>query len=402
MSEAIITEEIEKRWEPVINEESLPEIRDRHTKKVVTRVLENTAREMLKEASGTMTADVATYDPVLIKMTRRVLPSLIPNEVMGVQPMSGPTGLIFAMKAWQGGDPATATTELFGQTAPDPAFAAKVPTGTGEILGSDKVVNTTVANAAQPVTELNPWAEVSFSIEKTNVTAETRKLKGKYTEEVAQDMRVVHGLDADTELSNIISAELIGEINREMIGILRTQAEAGAQNATTPGTFDLATDTSGRWEIEQIKGLLLQINREANLIAQRTRRGPGNFIITSYNVAGALDMAGRVDTSMVTGDLNVDGIGVTFAGILNGRFRLYVDPYLTADQVLVGYKGPNPYDAGVYFCPYTGLQKYTTRGEDDMQPRIGFATRYGVAYNPFVSGLAGQNVYYRNFTVTGL
>lgn len=398
----MLTEEVRESWAPIINEESCAPITNNYIKNSTIRLLEN-QRIDLAEATGTQTGAVANYDPVLISMVRRTMPSLIAHDIIGVQPMSGPTGLIFSMKAWYGGT--SSGTEAFDSTAPDDTFAAKKATADGEILGSDKQVTTdptAVVDQTNSVVETNPWPEMSFSIEKVSVTAQTRALKAKYTEELATDLKNIHGLDAETELANILSTELVAEINREIVKGVDSQAIAGATAATTPGTFDLTADTDGRWEIEKLKGLLMQINKEANLIAQQTRRGVGNWIICSANVAGALDIAGKIDTSLVTGDLNVDGVGVTFSGILNGRFKVYIDPYATTDFFTVGYKGSNPYDAGMYYAPYVPLNMVKAIGEDDFQPRIGFKTRYGIAYNPFVSGTAGQNKYFRKVLVTGL
>jgi hypothetical protein len=314
------------------------------------------------------------------------------------------------MKAWYGTDNSGSGTEAFGINAPNASHAAKTATADGEVLASDKVVDGD-ATGVTPVTEANPWPEMSFSIEKASVTAQTRALKARYTHELSQDLKAVHGMDAETELANILSTELVAEINREIIGLCDSQSIAitiADDGVTTNGVFSLSADTEGRWEIEQIKVLLMFINKQAMKIAQQTRRGIGNIIITSPNVAGALEMAGKVDTGTVTSDLRWDGIGATFLGMLQGRYRLYVDPYMTADKIIIGYKGSSAYDAGIFYAPYVPLQMYKATGEDDFQPRMGFKTRYGIAVNPFAHKSAdpansvGSNPWYRSFTVAGL
>lgn len=400
---SLLSEEIKNRWAPVINEEALPEIRNPTVRNITIRLLENTAKE-LKEASGTSTGAIANYDPVLISMIRRTMPSLIAHDIVGVQPMSGPTGLIFAMKAYYGGS--SSGTEAFTTTEPDATHAAKTATADGEVLGTDsKVAGGSGDPVDDPVVKINPWPEMSFAIEKSSVTAQTRALKAKYTTELAHDLKTIHGLDAETELANILSGELVAEINREIIADIADQAipiTIAQDGVTADGIFNLDSDTDGRWEVEMLKGLMIFINKQAGKIGLQTRRGVGNFIITSANVAGALDMVGKVDTSTVNNDLAWTQTGVTFVGILNGRYKMYVDPYLATDLVIMGFKGSHVYDAGIFYAPYVPLQMFKATGEDDFQPRMGFKTRYGMAYNPFVPGTSGTNVYYRAFTVAGL
>jgi len=413
-NQPLLSEEVKQKWEPVINAEGVEPIKNNTIKNATIRLLENTEKAALEESTNTgnmLAGGGQGFDPILISMVRRTMPSLIAHDIIGVQPMSGPTGLIFAMKAHYTGDPQTGA-EAFGTSAPDETFTGDgagnaALTTDGEQLGVDSAVNTADAGVAQdPVFQTNPWPEMSFSIEKQSVTAGTRALKAKYTIELAQDLKAIHGMDAEAELANILSTEVVGEINREIISKLRSQARTGAQNTNVPGTFDMTgganDDTDGRWEIEKYKNLYMQIVREASTIATQTRRGVGNFIICSPIVMAALEQATKLDTAAITGTLQGDFVGATFAGVLGGRFKVYVDPYAASDFVTVGYKGANVYDAGMFYCPYVPLQMMKAVGEEDFQPRLGMKTRYGIAYNPFVSGTAGQNDYYRDFAVVGI
>jgi hypothetical protein len=417
-----------EKWAPVLNHEGAPEIRDTYRKEVTAVLLENQEREMQKQAEALFEAaptnsvgsypdagGVAKFDPVLISLVRRAMPQLIAYDIAGVQPMTQPTGLIFAMKsryATQGG-----TEALFNEADTD--FS-----GTGTHAGStwNPGSNTTgsgitTANAeALGTSGGGSFGEMAFSIEKTSVTAKTRALKAEYSIELAQDLKSVHGLDAEGELSNILSTEILSEINREVVRTVYATAKPGAQvGVATAGTFDLDVDSNGRWSVEKFKGLMFQIEREANAIGQQTRRGRGNIIITSADVASALAMAGVLDySSALTGknNLTVDDTSTTFAGILNGKYKVYVDPYtanVSANQFfVVGYKGTSAFDAGLFYCPYVPLQMVRAVDPNSFQPKIGFKTRYGLVANPFVSldgtgGLtANENYYYRKVQVTNL
>lgn len=422
-----LTEEVKARWEAVINEDSLPAITDATVKNNTIRLLENQARD-LAEAATTSSGDLGAvnggtnsgsvgdgtikgYSPVLISMVRRAAPTLVANDVLGVQPMSGPTGLIFAMKSTY----ASGAEAL--HDAADPAYSE---TTNGEVLGSDKSVAGGTSNPSpDPVVQNSPWAEMSFTIDKAAVTAKTRALKATYTEELATDLKNVHGLDAETELANILSTEIVAEQNREIVSLLFNQGRLGCQSGTaTLGTWDV-TDALGTTEEQVLKALVLRIVREAGDIAINTRRGAGNFIITTATIAGALETINAIDTRTNIPGVSVQnaGVGMSFAGMLLGRIKVYVDPYMTEEQVLVGYKGANAYDAGLYYCPYVPYNLVKAIGEDDFQPRMGFKTRYGLAMNPFVSNdntdagftnvsalptTDGGNDYYRKFAVTGL
>jgi hypothetical protein len=353
-------------------------------------------------------ASMAGYDPVLIAMVRRAAPQMIAYDIAGVQPMTQPTGLIFAMKSkysTQGG-----TEALFNEADTD--FA-----GTGTHAGSNPVdgsyttgTGITTANS-ENLGDSVAFGQMAFSIEKTTVTAKTRALRAEYTVELAQDLKAVHGLDAEGELSNILSSEILNEINREVVRTVYAAAKTGAQAGTaSAGTFDLDVDSNGRWSVEKFKGLMFQIEREANAIAQTTRRGRGNFIICSSDVASALAMAGVLDyaPALSTG-LNVDESSTTFAGVLNGKYKVYVDPYsananaANATQFfVVGYKGTSAYDAGLFYCPYVPLEKVRAVDPATFQPKIGFKTRYGMVANPFTSLSSGTNIYYRKVAVTNL
>jgi len=390
-----LTENLQDKWQPVLEHPDLPKIGDAYKRAVTTVILENQEKATREDASFMAEAapvnatgsNINNWDPVLISLVRRAMPNLIAYDVCGVQPMTGPTGLIFAMKsrfATQTGDGmTTAQAETLGD-------------------GTDE------------------FAEMAFSIDKVTVTAKSRALKAEYTMELAQDLKAIHGLDAETELANILSSEILAEINREVVRTIYTTAKAGAQvNTTTAGIFDLDTDSNGRWSVEKFKGLLFQLERDANAIGQLTRRGKGNIIICSADVASALQMSGVLDYApALNTNLNVDDTGNTFAGVLNGKFKVYIDPYsanISAKQFyVVGYKGTSPYDSGIFYCPYVPLQMVRAVGQDSFQPKIGFKTRYGMVANPFAttdgdgaidltSPAAGdQNVYYRRVKVSNI
>ena len=428
-----------EKWAPVLNEESAGSIKDHHRKAVTAAILENQEiafREegMLNEAAPTNnTANAANWNPVLIALVRRAMPNLMAYDMCGVQPMSGPTGLIFAMKS-------TYETTKAGVSAGDEALFGEAAVGfsgdsatTGNgATGPSGLSGLTNANdpgtidsdrsgpyAGDPYTTAEAealgsqgsenFAEMGFTIEKATVTAKSRALKAEYSLELAQDLKAIHGLDAETELANILSTEIMAEINREVIRTVNSQAKTGAATGNTAlnGVFNLQTDADGRWSVEKFKGLILQIEREANVIAKETRRGKGNFMICSSDVASALAASGMLDYApAMSTNLQVDDTGNTFAGVLNGRMRVYIDPYATGNYITVGYKGTNPYDAGLFYCPYVPLTMVRAVGEDTFQPKIGFKTRYGMVSNPFVgstpaNGLAAakSNQYYRIFRV---
>jgi hypothetical protein len=418
-----LSEQIESKWAPVLEHADLTPISDPYKKAVTAVVLENQERA-LREEQGIMTeahanatgASVDNYDPILISLVRRALPNLMAYDVAGVQPMTGPTGLIFAMKSHYASQ--TGTEALFNEADTDfsgagthagsnPASGDTYTTGTG--------VSTSTAEGFGDSTTLQ---EMAFSIEKTTVTAKSRALKAEYTVELAQDLKAIHGLDAESELSNILSQEILAEINREVIRTIYKVAKPGAASTATAGTFDLDVDSNGRWSVERFKGLLFNIERDANVIAQDTRRGKGNFIICSSDVASALAMAGVLDyTPALNTNLNVDDTGNTFAGVLNGRYKVYIDPYSAnvgaASQFYVaGYKGTSAYDAGLFYCPYVPLQMVRAIDPSTFQPKIGFKTRYGMIANPYVldgSGAtdgdtftANRNQYYRRVKVANL
>ena len=439
-----MTEELQKKWTPVLEHPELEAIKDPYKRAVTALVLENQQQAMSQDRMAlnevTVTGPenatgnaIQNFDPILISLVRRALPNLIAYDVAGVQPMTGPTGLIFAMRArysaqdgaeaffnepntqFSGSVSATNPYGFQGTTAQDTANTFQnptalttttgiaMPTANAEILGSDSP-----ANAFQ---------QMAFSIEKVTVTAQSRALKAEYSLELAQDLKAIHGLDAETELSNILSTEILAEINREVIRTIYTTAVAGAQyGTTTAGYFDLDTDSNGRWSVERFKGLIFQIERDANVIAKQTRRGKGNVLIVSSDVASAMAMAGVLQyTPALSADLQVDDTGNTFAGLLHGRIKVYIDPYFggyTSNQELVtiGYKGSSPYDAGLFYCPYVPLQMVRAVDQFTFQPKIGFKTRYGMVANPFAKGsLVGNgaltersNVYYRLFGVKNL
>jgi hypothetical protein len=412
-----------EKWAPVLNEESAGAIKDNHRKAVTAAILENqeialreerAQQHGLYEASpaGANTASIGTWDPVLISLVRRAMPNLMAYDVAGVQPMSGPTGLIFAMKSRYGAGTTGSTEALFNEAdtrfsgtqtgAAQPSDGSGLGSATDSDSSADDDRATALATQGMATDSAealgdsasNSFAQMGFTIEKQTVTAKSRALKAEYSLELAQDLKAIHGLDAETELANILSAEIMAEINREVIRTINSQAKTGAATGNTAvnGIFDLSTDADGRWSVEKFKGLIVQIEREANTIAKETRRGRGNFLITSSDVASALAASGMLDyTPALSVNLQVDDTGNTFAGVLNGRTKVYIDPYATADYVTVGYKGTNPYDAGIFYCPYVPLTMVRAVGEDTFQPKIGFKTRYGMAGNPFTPGAIANN-----------
>ena len=441
------TEHLQEKWQPVLEHPDLPKIEDAYKRAVTTIILENQEkslkedRSFLSEAAPTNSsfggnASMDSWDPILISLVRRAMPNLIAYDICGVQPMTGPTGLIFAMRArFASQDGAEA---LVDEAMPDIANQNAAGTIGGGDIGSTEtnpaVLNdspsagtytsatgmTAVQGEALGDSGTNAFSEMAFSIEKHTVTAVTRAMKAEYTMELAQDLKAIHGLDAETELANILSAEILAEINREVVRNVYVSAVKGAQtNTTTAGIFDLDTDSNGRWSVEKFKGLMFAVERDANAIGQQTRRGKGNMIICSADVASALQMAGVLDyTPALNNNLNVDDTTTTFAGVMNGRFKVYVDPYaanVAASQYYIcGYKGTSPYDAGMFYCPYVPLQMVRAVGENSFQPKIGFKTRYGIAANPFHTGtvaaaadgaisISGNtNKYYRRVKVTNL
>jgi hypothetical protein len=443
-----LTEELQKKWAPILEHEELEAIKDPYKKAVTALVLENQEqamrqdRKMLNEITDPGPTNIAggvqNFDPILISLVRRALPNLIAYDVAGVQPMTGPTGLIFAMRArytGQGtGNPEAfyneANTIFSGNTSQAGPYNNYGFAGTGLTDTSNNVTANFAANsfttgigmqtalAEYLGSESNSvFQQMAFSIEKVTVTAQSRALKAEYSLELAQDLKAIHGLDAETELSNILSTEILAEINREVIRTIYTTAVLGAQFGTvTSGYFDLDTDSNGRWSVERFKGLIFQIERDANVIAKQTRRGKGNVLIVSSDVASAMAMAGVLSyTPALQADLQVDDTGNTFAGMLHGRIKVYIDPYFggyTSNQELVtiGYKGSSPYDAGIFYCPYVPLQMVRAVDQFTFQPKIGFKTRYGMVANPFAQGLtqgngmlqARTNVYYRIFGVKNL
>lgn len=404
-----------KKWAPVLEHADMPAITNKQRRADTAVLLENQERELRNErralnedthanAAGAMpdTGGVAKFDPVLISLVRRAAPAMIAYDICGVQPMTQPTGLIFAMKSKYTSQ--NGTEALFNEA--NTAFSGKGTHGATVLDGAGTGMTTAEAEALGSAgTTFN---QMGFSIEKTSVVATTRKLKAEYTIELAQDLKSVHGLDAEAELSNILSQEITQEINRELIRTVYNSAKIGAQVGTaTAGTFDLDIDSNGRWSVEKFKGLLFQVEREANRIYQETRRGKGNIIIASADVASAMAMAGVLDYApALKTDLNVDEANSTFAGVLNGRYKVYVDPFAangTAEQfLLVGYKGSNRMDAGMFYCPYVPLQMYRATDPNTFQPKIAFQTRYGLVANPFTSNATGTNVYYRRITVSNL
>ena len=446
-------EHLQEKWSPVLEHPDLPQIEDAYKRSVTTVILENQEKALREDAAflsesvpTSNVSGVQNWDPILISLVRRAMPNLIAYDVCGVQPMTGPTGLIFAMRARHlsmDGEEAL-VDETTGAAANgfsgdfSNQNAAGTTSGPGDIGASESnpaALNdspsagtytfatgmTTAQAEALGDSATNAFAEMSFSIDKSTVTAVSRALKAEYSMELAQDLKAIHGLDAETELANILSTEILAEINREVVRSIYNTAVAGAQiNTTTAGIFDLDTDSNGRWSVEKFKGLMFAIERDANAIGQQTRRGKGNMIICSADVASALQMAGVLDyTPALNNNLNVDDTSTTFAGVMNGRYKVYVDPYsanVAASQYyVVGYKGTSPYDAGLFYCPYVPLQMVRAVGESSFQPKIGFKTRYGMAANPFaragaeaantaatISLAANTNAYYRRVKVTNL
>ena len=472
------SEHLQEKWAPLLNYEGLDSIKDSHRRAVTAVLLENqerflreqsafeTSGSFLTEAPTNSTASgsnpgfggqaaaggpTAGFDPVLISLIRRSMPNLIAYDIAGVQPMSGPTGLIFAMRSRYTNQSGTETFynevdsafsgQDFGFDETDGMTAVNSGMGTTTQSGTNPSVLNPVGTAASngynvgqgmrtdaaenlDGTTTDAFNQMAFSIEKVTVTAKSRALKAEYSLELAQDLKAIHGLNAEAELANILSTEILAEINREVIRTIYKVAEQGAvQNTATAGVFDLDVDSNGRWSVEKFKGLLFQIERDANAIAQRTRRGKGNIILCSADVASALTMAGVLDyTPALNANLNVDDTGNTFAGVLQGKYRVYIDPYaanLTAangaptggnQYYVVGYKGSSPYDAGLFYCPYVPLQMVRAVGENSFQPKIGFKTRYGMVANPFAEGTAqglggltvNANRYYRRVAVKNL
>jgi hypothetical protein len=429
-----------EKWGPILEHDSFSPIADQHKKSVTATILENTEKalmesgdtqvgmsSLLSEAAPTNAAGsspgagfssgataagpVAGYDPILISLVRRAMPNLMAYDIAGVQPMTGPTGLIFAMRSHytnQAGDEAfynEAATGFSGAgaSAGTVGSAATANTGTGMTTAAAEALGDGVGAG---------FAEMAFSIEKVAVTAKSRALKAEYTTELAQDLKAVHGLDAETELANILQSEILVEINRELVRTIYTTAKQGADGTASQGTFDLDVDANGRWSVEKFKGLMFQIEQEANAIAKGTRRGKGNMVICSSDVASALQMAGVLDytPALNSNNLQVDDTGNTFAGVLNGRYRVYIDPYAGSNYLVVGYKGSSAFDAGLFYCPYVPLQMVRAVGENSFQPKIGFKTRYGMVANPFAEGSAQGNgaltrdvyEYYRRVRVSNL
>ena len=454
-----LTEQLEQKWAPVLDHAGANPIKDSYRRAVTALVLENQEKAMAEErgmlnevtnsvgtggygGSSAAAGPVAGYDPILISLVRRALPNLMAYDIAGVQPMTGPTGLIFAMRSRRGDNRGTnetffdeVLTSFTSQNSNAAASGAGTLTGVGSHTGSNPVSNTADSTTyttgkgmstshAEALGDSgnNAFAEMNFSIEKVTVTARSRALKAEYTMELAQDLKAVHGLDAETELANILSTEILAEINREVVRTVYRSAVVGAQyGVTTAGTFDLDTDSNGRWSVEKFKGLVFQIERECNAISKATRRGKGNILIVSSDVASALAMAGVLDyTPALNVNLTVDDTGNTFAGTMHGRVKVYIDPYFggssNGDELCtVGYKGTSPYDAGLFYCPYVPLQMVRAIGQDTFQPKIGFKTRYGMVANPFAKGLDAltdlsdsitdtvrSNQYYRIFRVRNL
>ena len=443
-----LTEELQKKWQPVLEHPELEAIKDPYKKAVTALILENQQQAMRQDsqalnettysagATNVTGSAVQNFDPILISLVRRALPNLIAYDVAGVQPMTGPTGLIFAMRARYTNQTGAEAFYNEANTAFSGTFSENNPYGFVGSRATDvssqfqnPTGNTTTSGIGMPTAnaeflgindDSRVFQQMAFSIEKVTVTAQSRALKAEYSLELAQDLKAIHGLDAETELSNILSTEILSEINREVIRTIYTCAVAGAQyGTTTAGFFDLDTDSNGRWSVERFKGLIFQIERDANVIAKQTRRGKGNVLIVSSDVASAMAMAGVLSyTPALNADLQVDDTGNTFAGLLHGRIKVYIDPYFggyTSNQELVtiGYKGTSPYDAGLFYCPYVPLQMVRAVDQYTFQPKIGFKTRYGMVANPFSNGASGvypddgklmarRNVYYRLFGVKNL
>ena len=430
-----LNEEVQNKWKPILEHEDLPQIKDKHRADVTACMLENTAkalnesgafapRSLLGEAAPTNAtgANIDNYDPILITLVRRSMPNLVAYDLCGVQPMTGPTGLIFAMRSHYTNQTGAETfynevntafsSVLGGANTIGDKHTGTSPTGDVNTYNFGQGMSTAQSEALGSSGNV-AFAEMAFSIDKVSVVAKSRALKAEYSMELAQDLKAIHGLDAETELANILTTEILAEINREVIRTINVTATPGAQdNVTTAGTFDLDTDSNGRWSLEKFKGLHFQLEREANALAKSTRRGKGNILICSSDVASALQMAGVLDytPALNSNNLQVDDTGNTFAGVLNGRIRVYIDPYATGNYITVGYKGASAMDAGLFYCPYVPLQMVRAVGENTFQPKIGFKTRYGMVANPFSRGatasdgtlVANTNVYYRRFFVNNL
>lgn len=461
-----LAEEIQNKWAPVLDHDALGVIKDNHRRSVTAVMLENTEKALRESAAHgsyqTLTetdslvhnnlmgassstagaGGVDTFDPVLISLVRRAMPNLIAYDICGVQPMTGPTGLIFAMRSKYTNQGNGTSATSFGGIQANETFYNEVNTAFASVvsgantLGLKHVGTIPGDTNTSPLTAVNTYntgsgmstaqaealgtdsntafPQMAFSIEKVTVTANTRALKAEYTMELAQDLKAIHGLDAETELANILSAEIMAEINREVVRTINITAVTGAQdNVTTAGVFDLDTDSNGRWSVEKFKGLMFQLEREANQIAKQTRRGKGNIVICSSDVASALQMAGVLDyaPALNSNNLQVDDTGNTFAGVLNGRLRVYIDPYaIGGNYITVGYKGSSAFDAGLFYCPYVPLQMVRAVDQSSFQPKIGFKTRYGMVANPFAEGLnkglgalaLNTNKYYRRVIVNNL
>ena len=458
------TQQLQEKWAPILDYDGLDPIKDAHRRSTTAILLENQEKELREEASflseqptvntnssssaAGFSADASTpvagFDPVLISLIRRSMPNLVAYDLAGVQPMNGPTGLIFAMRsrfnnqtgtealfneadsAFSGQDDGLDVTSGFTDGSVGLGTTAQQGSNPGLLSGASSPTDATQYNVGSGMRTDDAEAlgngtgdhfnQMAFSIEKVTVTAKSRALKAEYSLELAQDLKAIHGLNAEAELANILSTEILGEINREVIRTIYNVAKPGAQaNVASGGTFDLDTDSNGRWSVEKFKGLIFQIERDANAIAQRTRRGKGNMILCSADVASALTMAGVLDyTPALNANLNVDDTGNTFAGVLQGKYRVYIDPFaanVSGDQYyVVGYKGTSPYDAGLFYCPYVPLQMVRAVGQDTFQPKIGFKTRYGIVANPFAEGTTvgagtvkrNSNVYYRRVKVANL
>jgi hypothetical protein len=444
-----LSENLQQKWEAILEHPDLPVIKDNYKKQVTAVLLENQEKALREERNALFEAAPANninatdgiqkYDPILIGLVRRSMPNLMAYDICGVQPMNGPTGLIFAMRSMYGterGNTYTRTEALFNEADTDFSSGnasvsfngthagsnpANLIIGGGSLYTTGGGMTTAEAEALGDAST-NAFAQMSFSIDKTTVTAKSRALKAEYTVELAQDLKAIHGLDAEAELSNILSQEFMFEINREVVRTIYRVAKLGSPATANAGTFDLDVDSNGRWSVERFKGLLFNIERDANHIAQDTRRGKGNIIVCSADVASALAMAGVLDYApalSANNNLNVDDTGNTFAGILNGRFKVYVDPYsanlgAASQFYVVGYKGTSPYDAGIFYCPYVPLQMVRAVDPNSFQPKIGFKTRYGMIANPYVTTndnsnaadadnfTASRNMYYRKTRVLNL
>jgi len=457
------SESVNQKWKPILEAKEAPALNDSYKRGVIAQVLENTERELAEQRGQSQylsedaplnstsggTGAINNWDPILISLVRRAMPNLIAYDIAGVQPMNGPTGLIFAMKARynDNANRLDATEALYNEALTDYSSSSfdgltqnrksgthggspsSLP-GEGAAVDSDPLDDladnfgfgsgmTTQEGEALGGASDNMFGEMSFTIERATVTAKTRALKAEYTMELAQDLKSIHGLDAESELANILSAEILAEINREMVRTINSRAKLGAQQSdlTAPGIFDLDVDSDGRWSVEKYRGLLVQIQREANVIAKETRRGKGNFVLCSSDVAAALSATGMLDYApalSANANLQIDDTGNTFAGTLQGGMKVYIDPYAVKNYLTVGYRGSNPYDAGMFYCPYVPLTMVRAVGENTFQPKIGFKTRYGMVANPFVGtssgnatppndiGAARQNEYYRILRVDNI